>query len=127
MAVPYRYVLGSFIASTAVNSLASPLEVTDLGDTGVLRRARWLHLVGLSTIGLLLTTVSSAASVGAGTVGMIRAYLAWSGLALHAVGLLLRRVRWRGAPLRAGLLPGWMVLRRRTLGRCKRPRGRHGP
>ena len=44
---------------------------------------------------------------------------------LLAVGLLLCHVRWRGAPLRAGLFPGRTVLRRRTLGRRKRPRGRH--
>lgn len=177
--IPYHYVLSAFIATTVINSLGSPLAATDKGDTGVLQKARWLHLIALSAIGLLLATASSAAGTGPEILEGIRAYLAWSGLALlaagflheslswtgvlcgifiivwfgspdgeHApwnwaqappeasaswwvsavllaVGLLLCHVRWRGAPLRAGLVPGWAVLRRRTLGRRKRPRGRH--
>lgn len=177
--IPYHYVLSAFIASAVTSSLASPLTATDEGDTGVLQKARWLHLIVLSAFGLLLATASSATGTGAEALEVIRAYMAWSGLTLlaagllreslswvgalfgifiiiwfgspdgeHApwnwaqappeasaswwvsavflaVGLLLCHVRWRAAPLRAGLLPGRTALRRRTLGRRKRPRGRH--
>ena len=95
--ISYRFVFGAFIASTIINSLASPLESTDRGDTGVVRKARWRHLVGLSMIGLLLAAVSSATETGGDAIGAIRAYLAWSGLALLAAGLLRESLSWIGA------------------------------
>ena len=94
--IPYHYVLSAFIATTVINSLGSPLAATDKGDTGVLQKARWLHLIALSAIGLLLATASSAAGTGPEILEGIRAYLAWSGLALLAAGLLHESLSWTG-------------------------------
>ena len=97
--IPYHHVLSAFIATTVINSLASPLAATDEGDTGVLQKARWLHLIALSAIGLLLATASSATGTGPETLEGARAYLAWSGLALLAAGLLRESLSWTGVLL----------------------------
>ena len=95
--IPYHYVLSAFIASAVTSSLASPLTATDEGDTGVLQKARWLHLIVLSAFGLLLATASSATGTGAEALEVIRAYMAWSGLTLLAAGLLRESLSWVGA------------------------------
>ncbi|WP_273168744.1 hypothetical protein, partial [Actinomyces israelii] len=95
----YHYVLSAFIATTVISSFASPLAATDEGDTGVLQKARWLHLTVLSAIGLLLATASSATGTGPETLESARAYLAWSGLALLAAGLLRESLSWIGVLL----------------------------
>ena len=86
--MPYRFVLAALASSCVVSSLASPLPLLD-GASGVVARARWLHLAAAALVCTALlggADLLGSADGGRTVLTSLRSTLTWLGLALPFLG-----------------------------------------
>ena len=94
--MPYRFVLAALASSCVVSSLASPLPLLD-GASGVVSRARWLHLGAAALVCTALlggADLLGSADGGRTALTSLRSTLTWLGLALLSSALLRESLSW---------------------------------
>ncbi|WP_129591615.1 hypothetical protein [Actinomyces sp. oral taxon 897] len=94
--MPYRFVLAALASSCVVSSLASPLPLLD-GASGVVARARWLHLAAAALVCTALlggADLLGSADGGRTALTSLRSTLTWLGLALLSSALLRESLSW---------------------------------
>ena len=102
--VAYFYLLQAFAAAIAVTSLATPVPLIDLGDTGPVRRAQWLHLAALTLVGAVLMGLAETPLGTEGMVEAVRSYLGWYGVALVGAAWVRDTLAWVGTLVGIGVI-----------------------
>jgi hypothetical protein len=92
--MPWRLLGLMACAAVAGASLASPVPVTDAGDTGPLRRAQGVHLATFALLGGLMTGLAGLAVGPDGWLADARAFAFWYGTSLLCGALVGPGLSW---------------------------------